>query len=105
VNAKLALALVIGLVLGCAVSFVARQPQVEAQVTVKAAGWEYRVVACAGDALQGQEKAAKTLTSQFNGLAAAGWEHVGPVIASPEARTMVRQTDAYSLVLFKRAKR
>ena len=104
-NSKLAFALVIGLVLGFAASFVGRQPQVEAQVTVKATGWEYRVVACSGGDVAQHKKAADALTSEFNTLAAAGWDYVGPVVASPEAWTPQRATDAYSLALFKRAKR
>jgi hypothetical protein len=104
-NVKVAVGLVIGLSFGFAASFVARQPQAAAREKAKTERWEYQVVACGGGELQGQEKAAKHLTSQFNTLAAHDWEYVGPVIANPEAWTMLRQTDAYSLVLFKRAKR
>jgi hypothetical protein len=95
---KLATTLVVGLVLGLATAFIARQPEVQAQERVKAQAFEYKVVLVpdhrtSGGSNTGNADAMK-MTTQFNALAADGWEYVGPVV-----ETSARP---YCFVLFKR---
>lgn len=90
-NWKLAGMLLVGLVLGFATSFVARQPEVQGQEKVKPQQCEYQLILVPG----GELGDAKEFTNRFNILAADGWEYVGPAVTQPR----------YCLVLFKRPKK
>lgn len=92
-NGKILAALAIGLVIGFFVTLVARQPEAHGQEKAKAQQqWEYRVVFASGN--RNDDADAQKLTTEFNTLAADGWEYVSPVVTQPR----------YSLVLFKRCK-
>jgi hypothetical protein len=114
-NGKLAVAVAFGLTLGFAAAlFVTSQPeaQAQAQEKPKKQQWEYKVVYCALSGEKGllpDKDAAKTLTEQYNTLAADRWEYVGPVVEQtyPVARGVAGaayQGIAGTFVLFKRSK-
>jgi hypothetical protein len=95
-NMKLFATLAVGFVLGLAVSFVMRQPKVQAQEKVaekaKVGQWEYKV----SDMFSFD--ADKKTIAQLNSLGSDGWEYVGP------APSQKNQTWA-GYTLFKRPKR
>jgi hypothetical protein len=86
---KLAATLVVGIALGLATAFIARQPEAQAQEKAKTELWEYSVYST-----RGRDPIA--IAGEINSnLAAKGWDYVGPIW----------QTKDGSFVLFRRPKK
>jgi hypothetical protein len=79
---KLLAALLVGLVVGWAVSPLLRQPEVQGQpeARVPAGAWEYKVVEF-GTGVQNTETD-EDMTRKLNELAKNGWEYAGPLAAA-----------------------
>ena len=81
---KLLAALLVGLIVGWAVSPLLRQPEVQGQPEAKvpAGGWEYKVVEF-GTGVQNTESD-EDMTKKLNELAKNGWEYAGPVASASQ---------------------